>query len=48
MCFEMTKLETQEAKNVHDGSNLLGGVAGPQEVGWGTWNEGAFFFLIGV
>ena len=23
---------------MHDGSDLLGGVAGPQEVGWGTWN----------
>ena len=29
---------------MHDGSDLLGGVAGPQEVGWGTWNEGDFFF----
>ena len=28
---------------MHDGSDLLRGVAGPQEVGWGTWNEGDFF-----
>ena len=28
---------------MHDGSDLLGAIAGPQEVGWGTWDEGEFF-----